>query len=600
MTIREWVMKVLRTLGDALSATVHDRLTEHEVILDRLGSQIERVNSEVADLNSKSQNLADRHAVLLQSNISTVESMQSRLNQMDESGSAWTGSMLEKIEQSNTQHNELIQSVLAKMDASDSASSLQQSTLQSRVEQINESIALIVRSILEKIEQSSVRQEEMTQALVAKIDVSDSAASSYQSMVQARMDQIGEAVGSRIGTILENLEQHYTRQNEALQALLAKIDASDSTASSQRSMLQSRLDQVGESGSSQMASIRERIEQSSNLQSNLMQAVLARINSSASAGRQQETIEALDRLQGYISEQAAQLTTSFENEVVQQVCIETNDYSLTNPEIGLISFLYSYLPNRRVIDIGAHNGEFSDALLSAGYEVYALEPAPAMYEKLIGRLAGRDGFHPFQFALGSGEGEMSLHSATDLSSSNVYGDTTVFSTLAPHGMPDDLPFTGSTTVRVRTLKNLHEEAVIPKEVGLVKIDTEGFDLEVIRGMEEYRYPVVAAEYWDSEIPFGKSGLLYTLGSLVAEMRSRGYLWHVVLFRIWGRNQIGYYCNHDKSVPNSWGNIFFFRDYAVFAQAQTWCSAVLPRVYFKPSVAALNSTATTRVPAVQEA
>jgi len=192
-----------------------------------------------------------------------------------------------------------------------------------------------------------------------------------------------------------------------------------------------------------------------------------------------------------------------------------------------------------------------------------------------------------------------LHSAADLTDSHVYGDTTVFSTLAPHGMPDDLQFTGSTTVRVRTLKNLHEEGLIPKEVGLVKIDTEGFDLEVIRGMEEYRYPVVAAEYWDSEIPFGRSGLLYTLNSLVAQMRRRGYLWHVVLFRIWGRNQIGYYCNHNRSVPNSWGNIFFFRDHRVFEQAQTWCSAVLPRIYFKPSVASAV-TAETDVPIVNDA
>jgi len=106
-------------------------------------------------------------------------------------------------------------------------------------------------------------------------------------------------------------------------------------------------------------------------------------------------------------------------------------------------------------------------------------------------------------------------------------------------------------------------------------------------MEEFRYPVVSAEYWDAEIPFGKDGLLYTLGSLVSEMRNRNYLWHLVLYRIWGRNQLGYYCNHDRPVPNSWGNIFFFRDYAVFAQAQMWCSAVLPRIYFKPSVCSQN-------------
>jgi FkbM family methyltransferase len=315
-----------------------------------------------------------------------------------------------------------------------------------------------------------------------------------------------------------------------------------------------------------------------------LQSSLQRIEHSFGSGT-----KALGELQSYISEFADHAATTLKDELVQQVCVETTDYSLTNPEIGLISFLYSYLPTRRILDIGAHVGQFSEALISTGYEVYAFEPSPAMYEELVRRLGTRNGFHPFQFALGSTEGQMALHSAIDMTSSKVYGDASVFSSLRLHGMPDGLQFTDTTTVQVRMLNTLHLEGLIPKDIGLVKIDTEGFDLEVIRGMREFRYPVVSAEYWDADIPFSKDGLLYTLESLVSEMRSRSYLWHLVLYRIWGRNQIGYYCNHDRPVPNSWGNIFFFTDYAVFAQAQLWCSAVLPRIYFKPALAAAVET-----------
>jgi FkbM family methyltransferase len=281
----------------------------------------------------------------------------------------------------------------------------------------------------------------------------------------------------------------------------------------------------------------------------------------------------------------SQLASILENEIVQQVCVETSDYNLVNPEIGLMSFLYSYLPTRRAIDIGAHAGYISEALLDAGYEVYAFEPSPAVYERLINRLENRGDFHPFKLALGSVEGEMPLHSATDVAGSNAYGDVTLYSSLVPHSMPDGLRFTDCTNVQVRTLGSVHHAGLVPGDTGLVKIDTEGFDLEVIRGMGEHRYPVVVTEYWDSQIPFGQSGLRYTLGELVAEMRGRGYFWYVVLYRVWGRNQTGYYCNHDRSLPNSWGNIFFFTTYDLFAQAQMWCSAVLPRIYFKPSLAA---------------
>jgi FkbM family methyltransferase len=302
-------------------------------------------------------------------------------------------------------------------------------------------------------------------------------------------------------------------------------------------------------------------------------------------------VQSLSEQNGHLSDATAQLQNNFsqfqnhlrwvlDNEVPRQVCVETGEYGFTNPETGLFSFLYSYLPERGALDIGANHGVVSEQLLKAGYEVYAFEPLPETYDNLVRRLGKRERFRAFPFALGSRETEMPLHVATDLSAGNVYGDASVYSSLAQHSMPADLPFTSSRPVMVKTLAGLHDAGTLPSDIGLVKIDTEGYDLEVVRGMGERRYPVVATEFWDSEIPFGGSNQLYTVDSLVGEMRRRGYLWHIVLYRIWGQNQSGFYCNHDKSVPGTWGNVIFFRDYGVFSQAQSWCSAVLPRTYFK--------------------
>jgi FkbM family methyltransferase len=295
-------------------------------------------------------------------------------------------------------------------------------------------------------------------------------------------------------------------------------------------------------------------------------------------------VQSLSEQNGHLSDAVAQLQNHLrwvlDNEVPRQVCVETGEYGLTNPETGLFSFLYSYLPERGALDIGANHGSVSELLLKAGYEVYAFEPLPQVYEGLVRRLGNRHGFHAFPFALGSQEAEMPLHLAADLSAGNVYGDASVFSSLTQHSMPADLPFTSARPVMVKTLAGLHGAGTLPQDIGLVKIDTEGYDLEVVRGMGERRYPVVATEFWDSEIPFGGSNQLYTVDSLVGEMRARGYLWHIVLYRIWGQNQSGFYCNHDKSVPKTWGNVVFFRDYPIFVHAQSWCSAVLPRTYFK--------------------
>jgi FkbM family methyltransferase len=570
-----WRLSLLQSRMDQTDESVRSQVgSVIERIEQSSTQQVEAAQGVLARLDSFEREASTQRAML-----------QSRMDQADESVRSQVGSVLERIDRSSTQQVEATQGVLARLDSSERAASTQQSLLQSRMDEISESVRSQEGSILGRIEYSSAQQLGVMQDVLARLDSSERAAGAQQGMLQSRMEQTDESIRSQVGFVLAKIEQSSTQQIEAVQGVLAKLESSERAAGAQQSTLQSRLEQIDESVSARVASVLKEVQQSSTHQLELIQSVLARINASASAERQQETNEALGRLWSYISERADHLWTALENEVVQQVCVETSDYGLTNPEIGLISFLYSYLPSRRLIDVGAHVGEFSEALLGAGYEVYAFEPAPPIYEQLISRLSGQDDFHPFQLALGSSEGEMRLHLATDLTDSKVYGDTTVLTSLRAHGVPDGLQFTGGTNVRVRTLKNLHAEGVIPQDVALVKIDTEGFDLEVIRGMEDHRYPVVTAEYWDSEIPFSNAGLLYTLDSLVAEMKRRGYFWHVVLFRIWGRNQIGYYANHDRSVPNSWGNIFFFRDHAVFTQAQMWCSAVLPRIYFKWSAPA---------------
>ena len=280
-------------------------------------------------------------------------------------------------------------------------------------------------------------------------------------------------------------------------------------------------------------------------------------------------------------EPAARETSSFlANQSVRQVCVETSDYLSTNPELGVLSFLYSSLPSRKVLDIGAHIGDVSEHLLQAGYEVYAFEPYPQSYHRLTERLRGHPGFHAFNLALGSVTGELPLHLVNDDSPDKKYEDPTVFHSLVRHGMPTDLKFNGTVPVPIRRLSDLHKEGVVPADAGLVKIDTEGYDLEVIRGMADFRYPAVMVEFWDTSIAFATQGLLYTLDSMVSEMRQRGYLWYIVIYRVWGENHTAYFCNHDRAVPGSWGNILFFQQRETFIQAQQWCSAVLPRTYFK--------------------
>ena len=278
--------------------------------------------------------------------------------------------------------------------------------------------------------------------------------------------------------------------------------------------------------------------------------------------------------------QMAERMGIFSEQQVRQVLLQTSEYEFLNPEVGLMTFLRSYLPSGRAIDVGAHVGEVSSALLDAGYEVYAFEPNPEVFERLVARIGENQTFHAHNIAVGAIQGELPLHLAEDTSAQGIYEDATAFSSLVQHPMPADLPFKRSVMVPVESLASLHEAGMIPDDVALLKIDTEGFDLEVIRGMGTQRYDVVCAEYWDSSIPFQGDDSTYTLHALVDEIRKLGYKWHMVVYRVWGENHTAFYCNRRQAVPNTWGNVVFFRDFETFAAAQRWCSAVLPVTHFR--------------------
>jgi FkbM family methyltransferase len=284
----------------------------------------------------------------------------------------------------------------------------------------------------------------------------------------------------------------------------------------------------------------------------------------------------------YLLQSSAQLIkmqANLQAELRYKPTIQTTEYGLLNPETGLINYLYSFLPSRVALDVGANVGEVTERLLETGYLVHAFEPFPPVYENLLKKLNGRQNFRAHNIALGREDSSLELHVAADRSGSNRYKDFTQFSSLTTHSMPADLVFTETVKVNVRSLSSLAARKEIPQEIGILKIDTEGYELPVIRGMGDLKPAVVLAEFWDVDFPFGASAAYNHLPSMVKEMRSRDYPWYIVLYRLYGSSDVCYYANRPESLPKSWGNVVFFQDFTLFSEAQRWCSAVLKLTYF---------------------
>jgi len=273
-------------------------------------------------------------------------------------------------------------------------------------------------------------------------------------------------------------------------------------------------------------------------------------------------------------------------DVLYEYCVPTQDpysytagtgaYRLETPELSVLQHLRAYLPTRNVIEVGAGTGRATELLLSAGYRVYSFEANAASYESLCDRFEGNQDFKGSPIAVGGSDGVAQLHTvkASQDTADRYESDLNFYSTTVKHAMPDGIWYAEAKDVQLKTLQSLHQSRHIPLDAAIVHIDCEGGDLDVIRGMGKNTYSCVTTKFWDAKHHFS-DGSVGLLPETVAEMRKRGYIWHIVIYRIFDgehSSEARFYTNIDQSVEQSWGHCIFFRDFALFTEAMKWCTA----------------------------
>jgi len=124
------------------------------------------------------------------------------------------------------------------------------------------------------------------------------------------------------------------------------------------------------------------------------------------------------------------------------------------------------------IDVGANRGQtaryFSNAFPSA--EIFSCEPVSSTYALLVKNTAELGRVKTFNLALGSKSGSAVINLANDDQLNSLVSDSSSGETKAGR----------QETIKVKTLDAMMVEEGI-QHVNLLKTDTEGFDLEVLRG-----------------------------------------------------------------------------------------------------------------------
>ncbi len=135
-----------------------------------------------------------------------------------------------------------------------------------------------------------------------------------------------------------------------------------------------------------------------------------------------------------------------------------------------------------VLDVGAHAGEFAQALRHGGYEgkIVSFEPIREHYERLEALAKADRDWSCQRTAIGDHSGEIEIYiSGNDGFSSSVREMASAHETADPSSS-----YVGSEMVEVTTLDRLQGEILDPESRAFLKVDTQGFESEVLAGATE--------------------------------------------------------------------------------------------------------------------
>lgn len=132
-----------------------------------------------------------------------------------------------------------------------------------------------------------------------------------------------------------------------------------------------------------------------------------------------------------------------------------------------------------VIDAGANNGGFAKQLRSLGYSDYILsfEPDPFVYAELQSHFANDSQWKGYNLALGSTNSQLLLN-INEFSVMNSFRS----------GNENTSATVKTISVEVKTLDSLSNDILcLNSDVCIfLKMDTQGFDLEVMKGVQALR------------------------------------------------------------------------------------------------------------------
>lgn len=175
-----------------------------------------------------------------------------------------------------------------------------------------------------------------------------------------------------------------------------------------------------------------------------------------------------------------------------------------------------------ILDIGANVGQYATMARRAGYagRIISCEPLTGAYGQLAGRARRDDQWSVLRTAVGREPGTTTINVSANSFSSSVRPMTDAHLTNAPGS-----EYIGTETVDVTTVAELVKEHSLVPGRTLLKIDTQGFEDEVLAGAGDHLDEFAAIQLELSMVELYQGQSLFD--DHYALMREHGFRLHII-------------------------------------------------------------------------
>lgn len=181
------------------------------------------------------------------------------------------------------------------------------------------------------------------------------------------------------------------------------------------------------------------------------------------------------------------------------------DFTVLPSEISIRNQLIAHRNISLVLDVGANTGQYASLLRGQGYQgrILSFEPLAAEFEQLKQNAAEDPQWDCKQLALGSYNGSCEINRAGNSYSSSILPMLERHIINAP-----DSHYVGKELISIARLDSLEGEIANPHDRVYLKIDTQGYEMEVLKGAVRFLDRVSVLELELSVVPLYERQVLY--------------------------------------------------------------------------------------------